>query len=207
MKTERLTAFSDGVLAIIITIMVLELRAPEGGDLAALRPLLPVLGAYVMSFVYVGIYWNNHHHMLATVSRVTGGILWANLHLLFWLSLFPFSTAWIGENHLAPTPVAVYGVVLLMAAIAYFILQSAIIRQQGPNSLLAAAVGRDWKGKLSPVCYLAAIPLAFLSVWIANALFVFVAILWLVPDRRIERVLARQEPKTTGPQSPPPPTF
>ena len=214
MEKNRLEAFSDGVLAIIITIMVLELKVPHPTEemphpdkLADLKELLPVFLSYVLSFIYVGIYWNNHHHMFQSTKEVTGGILWANLHLLFWLSLFPFSTAWIGENHLAPTPVAVYGVVLLMAAIAYFILQSAIIRQQGPNSLLAAAVGRDWKGKLSPVCYLAAIPLAFLSVWIANALFVFVAILWLVPDRRIERVLARQEPKTTGPQSPPPPTF
>jgi uncharacterized membrane protein len=199
MEKNRLEAFSDGVLAIIITIMVLELKVPHPTEqmphpdkLEDLKDLLPVFLSYVLSFIYVGIYWNNHHHMFQSTREVTGGILWANLHLLFWLSLFPFSTAWIGANHLAPTPVAVYGVVLLMAAIAYYILQSAIIRSQGRNSLLAAAIGKDWKGKISPLCYLAAIPLAFVSVWIANALFVFVAILWLVPDRRIERVLLKR---------------
>jgi uncharacterized membrane protein len=195
MEKNRLEAFSDGVIAIIITIMVLELRPPPAIELADLKPLLPVVLSYVLSFIYVGIYWNNHHHMFHSTKRVTGGILWANLHLLFWLSLFPFTTAWVGENHLAPTPVAVYGFVLLMAAIAYFILQRSIIAQQGPNSLLAAAVGKDWKGKISPVLYLAAVPLAFVSPWIAIGLYVFVALLWLVPDRRIERVLTERDEK------------
>jgi uncharacterized membrane protein len=193
MKTTRLEAFSDGVLAIIITIMVLELKVPHSTDIAVLKPLLPVLLSYVLSFIYVGIYWNNHHHLFHSTRHVTGGILWANLHLLFWLSLFPFTTAWVGENHLAPTPTAVYGFVLLMAAIGYYILQCAIIAEQGPDSLLATAIGNDWKGKLSPVCYLLAIPLAFVSPWISHALFIFVALLWLVPDRRIERVLAKHE--------------
>src|SRR5438445_3914036 len=166
MKTSRLEAFSDGVLAIIITIMVLELKVPHGVELAALKPLLPVLLSYVLSFIYLGIYWNNHHHLFQATEQVTGGILWANLHLLFWLSLFPFTTGWMGENHLAPTPTAVYGFVLLMAAIAYYILQRSIIASQGRNSLLAAAIGKDWKGKFSPVLYFAAIPLAFVSVWI-----------------------------------------
>jgi uncharacterized membrane protein len=193
MEKNRLEAFSDGVIAIIITIMVLELRPPDGVELGRLKELLPVFLSYVLSFIYVGIYWNNHHHMFQSTKRVTGGILWANLHLLFWLSLFPFATAWVGENHLAATPTAVYGLVLLMAAIAYYILQSAIIRQQGRDSLLAAAIGKDWKGKTSPVCYFAAIPLAFVSPYISHALFIFVAILWLIPDRRIERVLADRE--------------
>ena len=198
MEKNRLEAFSDGVLAIIITIMVLELKVPSSTELAALKPLLPVFLSYVLSFVYLGIYWNNHHHMFQATKHVTGGILWANLHLLFWLSLFPFTTGWVGENHLGendltPAPTAVYGFVLLMAAIAYYILQRTIIAQQGRDSLLAAAIGKDWKGKLSPLCYLAAIPLAFVSPWISNGLFVFVAILWLVPDRRIERVLAERE--------------
>lgn len=195
MEKNRLEAFSDGVIAIIVTIMVLELRPPPAIELADLKPLLPVVLSYVLSFIYVGIYWNNHHHMFHSTKRVTGGILWANLHLLFWLSLFPFTTAWVGENHLAPTPVAVYGFVLLMAAIAYFILQRSIIAQQGPNSLLAAAVGKDWKGKISPVLYLASIPLAFVSPWISSGLYVFVAFMWLVPDRRIERVLTAQSEK------------
>ncbi len=192
MEKNRLEAFSDGVLAIIITIMVLELKVPHATELAELKPLLPVFLSYVLSFIYVGIYWNNHHHMFHSTRHVTGGILWANLHLLFWLSLFPFTTGWMGENHFAPTPTALYGLVLLMAAIAYYILQRTIIRQQGPNSLLAKAVGKDRKGKLSPVCYLAAIPLAFVSPWIAGGLYMFVAIIWLVPDRRIERVLANR---------------
>jgi uncharacterized membrane protein len=192
MKSNRLEAFSDGVLAIIITIMVLELKVPHGTDLAALRPLLPVFASYVLSFLYVGIYWNNHHHLLHSVRHVSGGILWANLHLLFWLSLFPITTGWMGENHLAATPTAVYGVVLFMAAIAYYILQRTIMARQGPASVLAAAVGRDLKGKLSPVSYLAAIGLAFVSVWIASAIYLGVALLWLVPDRRIERALAEQ---------------
>jgi len=191
-KTNRLEAFSDGVLAIIITIMVLELHVPHGTDIAALRPLLPVLLSYVLSFVYVGIYWNNHHHMFHSTRHVSGGILWANLHLLFWLSLFPFTTGWVGENHLAATPTAVYGLVLLMAALAYYVLQRAIIVQQGPGSILAAAVGRDWKGKLSPVCYFVAVPLTFLNPWVAMSLYIFVALLWLIPDRRIERVLKNQ---------------
>jgi len=191
MEKNRLEAFSDGVLAIIITIMVLELKVPRGADFEALRPLLPVFLSYVLSFLYVGIYWNNHHHMFQTTKRVSGGILWANLHLLFWLSLFPFSTAWIGENHLASTPAAAYGFVLLMAAVAYYVLQHLIIVEQGPNSLLAAAVGRDWKGKLSPVAYLAAIPLAFVSPWIASGIYTLVALAWLIPDRRIEHILGK----------------
>jgi uncharacterized membrane protein len=192
MEKNRVEAFSDGVIAIIITIMVLELRPPPAVELADLKPLLPVFLSYVLSFIYVGIYWNNHHHMFHSTKHVTGGILWANLHLLFWLSLFPFMTAWVGENHRAPTPTAVYGFVLLMAAIAYSILQRAIIAQQGRDSLLAAAIGTDWKGKLSPVLYLAAIPLAFVSPWISDGLFIFVALMWLVPDRRIERMLEKR---------------
>ena len=192
MEKNRLEAFSDGVLAIIITIMVLELKVPHGVELAALKPVLPVLLSYVLSFIYVGIYWNNHHHLFQSTQRVSGRILWANLHLLFWLSLFPFVTGWVGENHLAATPTAVYGVVLLMAAIAYYVLQRAIIAQQGRESLLATAIGGDWKGKLSPLLYLAAVPLAFVSPWIANGLYVLVALLWLVPDRRIERMLEKQ---------------
>ncbi|MGH7975031.1 MAG: TMEM175 family protein [Limisphaerales bacterium] len=195
MQKNRLEAFSDGVLAIIITIMVLELRPPPATELADLKPLLPVFLSYVLSFIYLGIYWNNHHHMFHATKHVTGGILWANLHLLFWLSLFPFTTAWIGENHLAPIPAAVYGFVLLMAAIAYYILQRAIITSQGRDSILAAAIGKDWKGKFSPVCYFAAIPLAFVSPWISSGLYVFVAMIWLVPDRRIERVLVKLEKK------------
>jgi uncharacterized membrane protein len=197
---NRLEAFSDGVIAIIITIMVLELKVPHPTEqvphpdkLADLRELLPVFLSYVLSFIYLGIYWNNHHHMFHATKHVTGGILWANLHLLFWLSLFPFTTGWMGENHLAPMPTAVYGFVLLMAAIAYYILQRRIVASQGRDSLLAAAIGKDWKGKLSPVLYLATIPLAFMSVWISNGLFIFVAFLWLVPDRRIERVLVERE--------------
>jgi len=194
MEKNRLEAFSDGVIAIIITIMVLELKVPaHANSLADLNELLPVFLSYVLSFIYVGIYWNNHHHMFHSTECVTGGILWANLHLLFWLSLFPFATAWMGANHLAPTATAVYGFVLLMAAIAYFILERLIIRQQGSDSLLAQAVGSGWKENISPLCYFAAIPLAFVSVWISNALFVFVAILWLVPDRRIERVLVQRK--------------
>jgi uncharacterized membrane protein len=186
----RLEAFSDGVLAIIITIMVLELRVPQGDSLSALRPVVPVFLAYLLSFVYLGIYWNNHHHMLHTVKAVGGGILWANLHLLFWLSLIPVTTAWMGQNHAASAPTALYGLVLLMAAIAYYTLQQTIIASQGKGSILKKAVGGDWKGKASPLLYLAAIPLAYLSPWISNALYVLVALIWLVPDQRIERVLA-----------------
>jgi len=190
MGKGRVEAFSDGVLAIIITIMVLELRVPHGTDLASLRPLVPVFLSYVLSFVYLGIYWNNHHHMLHATQRVGGAILWANLHLLFWLSLIPFVTAWMGENHFAPAPTALYGVVLLMAAIAYWILQRAIMARQGRESLLAVAVGSDLKGKLSPVLYAIAIPAAFVQQWIAGGLYVLVALMWLVPDRRIERALS-----------------
>jgi uncharacterized membrane protein len=189
MGTGRLEAFSDGVLAIIITIMVLELRAPHGTDLPALRPLLPVLFSYVLSFVYIGIYWNNHHHMLHVTRRVSGAILWANLHLLFWLSLVPFVTAWMGENHFAATPTALYGVVLLMAGFAYLILQQQILRVEGSQALLAAALGRDIKGKLSPLLYALAIGAAFVRTEIADAIYVFVALMWLIPDRRIERAL------------------
>jgi uncharacterized membrane protein len=192
MSKNRLEAFSDGVLAIIITIMVLELKVPHAVELDALKPLLPVFLSYVLSFIYLGIYWNNHHHMLHTVKEVSAGILWANLHLLFWLSLFPFATGWIGENHIAPMPTALYGLVLLMASIAYYILQCAIVRKQGRDSLLATALGSDWKGKLSPALYLAAIPLSFVQPWIGNGIYVAVALMWLVPDRRIERVLAKR---------------
>ncbi len=189
MSAGRLEAFSDGVLAIIITIMVLELKVPHGTDLGALAPLLPAFLSYVLSFVYLGIYWNNHHHMLHTVDRVTGGMLWANLHLLFWLSLFPLATSWIGENHFAPLPMALYGGVLLMAATAYWILQQTIIASQGHDSLLKAAVGRDWKGKLSPVLYAVAVATSFVEPWIAGAVYVGIALMWLVPDRRISRIL------------------
>ena len=193
MKTSRLEAFSDGVLAIIITIMVLELKVPHAVELTALKPMLPVLLSYVLSFIYLGIYWNNHHHLFQAAEEVSGGILWANLHLLFWLSLFPFTTGWMGENHLASTPTAVYGFVLLMAALAYYILQRAIIAKEGRDSLLASAVGGDWKGKLSPVLYLVAIPLAFVNSWIAGGLYVLVALLWLIPEPRIERELEKRE--------------
>lgn len=189
MTSERLGAFSDGVLAIIITIMVLELKPPHGADLATLAKIAPVFASYVMSFLYVGIYWNNHHHLLHTVSHVSGGVLWANLHLLFWLSLFPFGTAWMGENHFAALPTALYGVVLLLAAIAYYILQLAILKTEGAEARLAKALGGDFKGKISPLIYLLAIPLAFVSPWIANALYLAGALMWLVPDRRIERML------------------
>ncbi len=189
MGKGRLEAFSDGVIAIIITIMVLEMRVPHGESVGALRPLLPVFLSYVLSFVYVGIYWNNHHHMLHAATRVTGGTLWANLHLLFWLSLFPFATGWMGENHFAAAPSALYGVVLLMAALAYLVLQRTIIAAQGPGSVLKKAVGRDWKGKLSPLLYVTAIAVSARSPWLAQAIYVTVAALWLVPDRRIEHAL------------------
>src|SRR5690349_1723107 len=193
MSKGRLEAFSDGVIAIIITIMVLEMKVPHGDTLHDLAPLLSVFLSYVLSFVYVGIYWNNHHHMLHATTNVTGAMLWANLHLLFWLSLFPFATGWMGENHFAAVPTALYGVVLLMAAIAYYLLEQAIIRAQGPDSILKKAVGRDWKGKLSPVLYIVAIVSTRLSPWIAEAIFVAAALIWLIPDRRIERVLPRKE--------------
>jgi len=184
--TGRLEAFSDGVIAVIITIMVLELHAPHGSDLSALRPLLPLFGTYALSFVMLGIYWNNHHHLLQAARVVNGGVLWANLHLLFWLSLFPFATAWMGGNHFDSLPTAAYGVVLLLAAVAYYVLQSAIVRAQGPDSVLPAAFGRDLKGKISPVFYAIAIPSAFLHRWIAVALYIAVALMWLIPDRRLE---------------------
>lgn len=193
MGTNRLEAFSDGVLAIIITIMVLELKVPHGDSLAALAPLIPVLLSYVLSFVYVGIYWNNHHHMLFASEAVTGSVLWANLHLLFWLSLVPFTTAWMGENHFAALPTAAYGFVLLMAAVAYWILQHRIIAAQGASSILKQAIGGDWKGRLSPVCYIAAIGLSFVSSWLAISIYALVAIIWLIPDRRIERALVRND--------------
>src|ERR1700730_10097130 len=185
MGKSRLEAFSDGVIAIIITIMVLELKAPHEASLDALRPLIPVLLSYALSFLYVGIYWNNHHHMLHAVQRVSGGMLWANLHLLFWLSLIPFTTAWMDEAHYAAVPTALYGVVLLMAAIAYLLLQHLIIVSQGPDSMLKKAVGRDWKGKLSPVAYLLAILLAPWSYRLSQALYVGAALVWIIPDRRI----------------------
>ena len=193
MGKNRLEAFSDGVIAIIITIMVLELKVPRGERLEALAPLIPVFLSYVLSFVYVGIYWNNHHHMLQTSHQVTGPMLWANLHLLFWLSLFPFATGWMGENHFASAPSALYGAVLLMAAVAYWILQQLIIASQGPDSLLKKAVGSDWKGKVSPLIYLVAIPTAFWAPWVSEGLYVLVALVWLVPDRRIEKALAVRE--------------
>ena len=190
MPKGRMEAFSDGVIAIIITIMVLELKVPHGDRLEDLAPLLPVFLSYVLSFVYVGIYWNNHHHMLHACHAVTGAILWANLHLLFWLSLFPFATGWMGENHFTAVPTALYGIVLLMAAIAYYLLQQAIIRAQGQDSILKKAIGRDWKGKLSPVLYSIAIVATLHASWIAQAIFVIVALIWLIPDRRIEKRLA-----------------
>jgi uncharacterized membrane protein len=193
MRKNRLEAFSDGVIAIIITIMVLELKVPHGVELAALKPLLPVFLSYVLSFIYVGIYWNNHHHLLHTAQHVSGGIMWANLHLLFWLSLIPFVTGWMGENHFAALPTSLYGVVLLMAAFAYLILQRAIIAREGRGSSLAGVIGSDWKGKLSILCYFAAIGLAFVNQWLSDALYVFVAVMWLIPDRRVERALAKRE--------------
>ena len=189
MGKNRLEAFSDGVLAIIITIMVLELKVPHGDTPDTLAPLAPVFMSYVLSFVYIGIYWNNHHHMLHTCTRVTGSILWANLHLLFWLSLLPFATGWMGENHFAQLPSLLYGVVLLAAAIAYWLLQQSIIAAAGPDSVLKRAIGSDWKGNLSPLLYLVAILLTFVSPWLAQAIYVGVALIWLVPDTRIERTL------------------
>jgi uncharacterized membrane protein len=193
MGKGRLEAFSDGVIAIIITIMVLEMKVPRGESFAVLRPLLPVFLSYVLSFLYVGIYWNNHHHMLHATTRVTGSILWANLHLLFWLSLFPFAAGWMGQNHFALPPSALYGFVLLMAGIAYFILQRAIIVSQGPTSMLRKAIGGDWKGKVSPLLYVAGIVSSLFSSGMAQAIYVFVALLWLIPDRRIERALRQSQ--------------
>jgi uncharacterized membrane protein len=190
MTKGRLEAFSDGVIAIIITIMVLEMKVPHGDRLEDLRPLLPVFLSYVLSFLYVGIYWNNHHHMLHTCTGVTGPMLWANLHLLFWLSLFPFTTGWMGENHFTSVPTALYGVVLLLAAIAYLALQQTIVRSQGQDSILKKAIGRDWKGRLSPVLYIVAIIAALNAPSIGQAVLVIAALIWLIPDRRIEKRLA-----------------
>ncbi|HEY9014237.1 MAG TPA: TMEM175 family protein [Gemmatimonadales bacterium] len=195
MSKTRMEIFSDAVLAIIITIMVLELKVPHSVELTALRPLIPVLLSYGLSFIYLGIYWNNHHHLLYVTDRVTGGILWANLHLLFWLSLVPFVTGWMGQNHFASAPTAAYGVILLLAGIAYLLLQHAILRQEGPDSMLAEALGRDRKGKISLLIYAIAIPVAFLRPWVAGALYVSAALIWLVPDRRIEQRVAEAEPE------------
>jgi uncharacterized membrane protein len=190
MNTTRMEAFSDGVLAIIITIMVLELKVPHSAALGALAGMVPVFLSYVLSFIYVGIYWTNHHHMLHATRRVTGSVLWSNLHLLFWLSLIPFVTGWMGENHFEAMPTALYGVVLLMCSVAYLLLQWRIIKAQGPDSVLARAVGHDWKGKTSFACYVAAVVLAAVSPWISQALYVAVAVIWLIPDKRIERLVA-----------------
>ncbi|MFL5328908.1 MAG: TMEM175 family protein [Gemmataceae bacterium] len=191
MGKTRLEAFSDGVIAIIITIMALELKHPAGDSLAALWPLVPVLLSYILSFLYVGIYWNNHHHMLHATTKVTGAVLWANLHLLFWLSLFPFATSWVGQNYSAAVPTAMYGAVLFMAGLAYYILQSTIIAAEGRDSVLKQAIGSDWKGKLSPVLYFVAIASALWSPWVAHAIYVLVALMWLIPDQRIEHKLER----------------
>ena len=196
MHKNRLEAFSDGVLAIIITIMVLEIKVPHGTSLDTLGPLLPVFLSYVLSFIYVGIYWNNHHHLLHAAKRVSGSVLWANLHLLFWLSLLPFASGWMGENHFAPIPSALYGVVLLMAGIAYWLLSQAIIKTDGPDSVLAKAIGKDQKGNWSVVLYLIGIPLTFFSEWAAQGIYVGVALMWLIPDRRIEKAL--QDPHING---------
>ncbi|HEY9843149.1 MAG: TMEM175 family protein [Candidatus Sericytochromatia bacterium] len=199
MGKNRLEAFSDGVIAILITIMVLEMKVPHGADFDALRPMLTVFLSYVLSYVYLGIYWSNHHHMLHATREVGGAILWANLHLLFWLSLIPFVTGWMGENHFAPVPTALYGVVLLMAALAYWILQETIMARQGDHGLVARAVGKDLKGKLSQLIYAAAIPIAFYQQGIACALYVLVALMWLVPDRRIEATLDQPESEADSP--------
>lgn len=193
MKKGRLEAFSDGVLAIIITIMVLEIKVPHGEELSDLKPLIPVFLSYVLSFIYLGIYWNNHHHMLHTVRSVKGDILWANLHLLFWLSLVPFVTGWMGENHFHTVPMAMYGFILLMAAISYYILQLRIMKSQGKNSVLRKAIGKDIKGKISPVIYLIAIGSCWINPWIAGGLYTLVAFIWLVPDKRIETILKDSE--------------
>lgn len=193
MEKNRLEAFSDGVIAILITIMVLELRLPSGAELSSIHEVLPTLLSYVLSFLFLAIYWNNHHHLLAVMRRVNGAVLWANMHLLFWLSLVPFVTRWMGENHSAPGPTAVYGVVLFFAAIAYWVLQGRILALEGPNSLLARAVGGDWKGRISQLLYLIAIPAAFVHRAISWASYLLVALIWLIPDRRIERALAEAE--------------
>jgi uncharacterized membrane protein len=193
MNKNRLEAFSDGVLAIILTIMVLEIKVPEGTDFATLQKVIPVLGSYVLSFIYIGIYWNNHHHMLHSTMRVNGKILWANLHLLFWLSLVPVATGWIGENHFAKIPMALYGFILLMAGVAYYILQNIIVKSQGKNSLLKKAIGKDFKGNASPVFYIIGIFFSFFNEWIAGGIYILVALMWLVPDKRIEKVISNSE--------------
>lgn len=195
MNKNRLEAFSDGVLAIILTIMVLEIKVPEGNRWEDLCALIPVFFSYVLSFIYIGIYWNNHHHMLHSMTHVNGKILWANLHLLFWLSLVPFSTGWIGEHQFAQAPMALYGFFLLMAGTAYYILQSFIIQSQGPNSILKKAIGKDYKGMASPILYIIGITLSFYSVWMAGAIYAFVALMWLVPDKRIERIIEHNDSK------------
>lgn len=195
MTKNRLEAFSDGVLAIIITIMVLELKVPHTPDIAALQPLIPVFLSYVLSFIYLGIYWNNHHHLLHTAKHVNGGILWANLHLLFWLSLFPFVTGWMGENHFEQIPTLIYGTILLLAAIAYYILQSLIVKTEGKDSLLVKAIGKDIKGKVSPILYSTAILSVFINPWIAQAIYVLVALIWLAPDKRIEKTFFETDQK------------
>ncbi len=192
MGKARLEAFSDGVLTIVITIMVLELKVPHGDSLLQLQPLLPVLLSYVLSFIYIGIYWNNHHHMLHAARQVSGGILWANLHLLFWLSLVPFATAWMGENRFAAAPTALYGVVLFMAAIAYWILEQVIIAKHGGDSVLAHAIGNEMKGKVSILLYAIAVPAAFVAQWVAGALYILVALMWLIPDHRIELAMTEK---------------
>ena len=197
MNKTRLEAFSDGVLAIIITIMVLEIKVPHhAAKFADLFKLLPVFASYVMSFVYIGIYWNNHHHMMHSMSKVNGQILWANLHLLFWLSLVPFATGWMGENHFAEPTLALYGIILLMAGFSYWILQNLIIKSQGKQSILKKAVGFDWKGKSSPILYLIGIALSFYNQWLSGAVYVFVALMWLIPDRRIERLISHMYQKS-----------
>jgi uncharacterized membrane protein len=194
MSTNRLEAFSDGVFAVIITVMVLEMKVPHGSDLSALEPVLPVFVTYLLSFIYLGIYWNNHHHLLKAAHRINGTIMWANLHLLFWLSLFPFVTGWMGENHFAAVPSALYGAVLLLAALAYVILQTLIVNAHGGReSKLAAAIGKDWKGKLSPVLYATAIVISFFQPWIAGAIYISVALMWLIPDRRLEHLVPQSE--------------
>ncbi len=198
MRSGRVEAFSDAVIAIVMTVMVLQLRVPSSTTWEALRPLVPVFLTYVLSFVYLGIYWNNHHHLLQATERVNGAVLWANLHLLFWLSLFPFATGWLGENHVAVLPTVLYGVVLLLAAMAYYVLQSVIVAEQGQGSALKAVLGRDLKGKLSPVIYAAAIGLAFVSPWLSISLYVVVALMWLVPDRRIESRVNEAALETDG---------
>jgi uncharacterized membrane protein len=193
MHKGRMEAFSDGVLAIIITIMVLEIRVPHGKEFKDLVPLIPVILSYILSFIYLGIYWNNHHHMMQTVKKVSGGILWANLHLLFWLSLVPFVTGWMGENNFSQKPMALYGFIMLMAAMAYYILQTIIIKSHGADSVLAKAIGKDIKGKMSPVLYTMGIIFSFINTWISGAVFVLVALIWLIPDKRIERIIKSEE--------------